>query len=472
MKKKYNLFKSILVCFFVFVVLSWIIPVSTITEGALTTTTIKPVGIFGLIYYPIVTMTTFIQFAIIALVLGGFYGVLNKTGAYGKLVDKIVKNNKGKEKLFLILTITGFLVISSVLGIQYGILVFVPFVMAILLKMGFNKITSLSATIGAMLAGSIASTYGYNIGTQISQLLKTDINSNITFKIAFLVIVLFLYMLFITGNSESTLTKKIKKDELKKVPFLDDEITTKKQTKPLTMLFVVLGLLLFLGMTNWKYMFNIDIFEKFHESIATIKINDFSIFSAIINISNPIGYWSSNELVVILLIFSGLIGWIYGLKVDEIIEGFITGCKKMGKTSFLMTFGSIIFALMLVGGDSSMFVTIADKLAHITERFNFFFTSIIALLSGFFYNDFYYALNAANSTIKSISGDSFLLVSGFIFQTMHSIMMMIMPTSLILLAGLSILNISFKEWIKYIYKFIVQMIIISLVVSVILVLIA
>lgn len=472
MKKNHSIFKSILVCFFIFIALSWIIPTGSIAEGTYTASTIKPVGLFGVGYYPTLALTNFIQFGIIALVLGGFYGVLNQTGAYQKLIDKIAKKREGNEKLFLILTIVGFTILSSVIGTQYGILVFVPLFIGILLKMGFSNITAVSATIGSMLAGSIASTYSYSVGTQMAQLLQTNVNDHIIFKFAFLVIVLFLYMLFVTGNSAATLKKKKKKDETIIIPFAESAITTKKKTKALTIMLISLGILLFVGMTNWKYMFGIEIFEKFHENIATIKLGEMSIVSAILNISNPLGYWSSVELIVSLLIFSVLIGWIYNLKFDEIIDGFASGAKRMFKTSFLMTFASIVFVLMLVGGESTIFITIAEKLSTITEGFNFLFTSIMGLLSGFFYNDFYYALSSITDIVTRMSGTKYLLASGFIFQTMHSLMMMIMPTSLILVAGLSILDISFKEWIKYIYKFILQMLAISLVISIILVLIA
>ena len=46
-------------------------------------------------------------------------------------------------------------------------------------------------------------------------------------------------------------------------------------------------------------------------------------------------------------------------------------------------------------------------------------------------------------------------------------MMLILPTSYILIAGLSMLDISFKDWFKYIWTYIIQAFIIILIVAII-----
>ena len=74
--------------------------------------------------------------------------------------------------------------------------------------MGFTNITALAATIGSILVGSIASTYGLGSATQVVNVLGLKMNDNILPKFAFLVIVLVLYVVFIVGKKSSVVEKK------------------------------------------------------------------------------------------------------------------------------------------------------------------------------------------------------------------------------------------------------------------------
>ena len=56
---KRNLLKVIGISFFIFVILSWIIPVGTYTSGKLTTSGIDPVGLGDLFNKPISAIVTF-----------------------------------------------------------------------------------------------------------------------------------------------------------------------------------------------------------------------------------------------------------------------------------------------------------------------------------------------------------------------------------------------------------------------------
>ena len=119
MKKNNNLLKAILVCFLFCVLLTWLIPIGSISEGNVTVSTISPVGLFGLVYIPVITIATFVQYTLVIFGIGGFYVVLAKTGVYSKLVDKVAKKYDKKEKLFLIITIVTLMISSCISRKQY-----------------------------------------------------------------------------------------------------------------------------------------------------------------------------------------------------------------------------------------------------------------------------------------------------------------------------------------------------------------
>ena len=62
--KKNDLFKAIGICFLIFVLLSWVIPTGSYATGEYVKANISAVGLIDLLYYPIVTFGTFIQYGV------------------------------------------------------------------------------------------------------------------------------------------------------------------------------------------------------------------------------------------------------------------------------------------------------------------------------------------------------------------------------------------------------------------------
>ena len=159
--KKYDLLKvlgiSLLITFF----LSWVIPAGTFSSGSFVSSeATNPLGLYDLFKIPVYVINRFVQYVLLFLAIGGFYGVLNKSGVYSKIVEDVVGKYKTKRKTFLIISIVLFSLLSSVLGLSNVILILVPFFVTVLLKLEFSKINSLAATIGAMLVGQIGSLIG------------------------------------------------------------------------------------------------------------------------------------------------------------------------------------------------------------------------------------------------------------------------------------------------------------------------
>ena len=91
-----------------------------------------------------------------------------------------------------------------------------------------------------------------------------------------------------------------------------------------------------------------------------------------------------------------------------------------------------------------------------------------SVLGSLFYNVFPYFFYNVSSILTNFYTAEYYNIILFVGQAVYSIMMMILPTSIILLAGLSMLNISYKEWDKYIWKFLLEILLIVIIVSVIL----
>lgn len=491
--KKHNLFKTLAIFFLVLVLLSWIIPIGTSTSGTYVKGTTSPVGIFHLFRLPLLTIGTFLQYGLVFLGIGGLYGVLNRTGAYVPFVKRVANYWKGKETLFLALVIGGFALLASLTALSFPLFVLVPFFITVILVMEMRKTTALASTVGAILVGLIGSTYGFNVSGYINTYLELDVNNLIFTKIILLVMLVTLLILFVTKYARADLIvakkkeekeKKSEKKETKaskkkeevivkeekeeaKIPFFQEKYQNKKSVVPMLVIILLAVIFSLVMMFNWYYGFKVTFFQDIYTSLMEIKIGDYPLVSNILGGLSQFGYWSYYELTVVLIISSLLIGWIYSLRFDEILDGFFKGAKKMVKVAFYASICSIFFAVILTNQSGNMFATITNYLLNLTKSFNVFITSILSFIGGFFYNDFYYLVGETRPLLATKYDAATLPVVGLALQSMYGLAMMIFPSSIILISGLSYLEVSYKEWIKYIWKFLLGILVIIMLVLII-----
>ena len=122
MMKKHNTVKVVLITMVLFMLLSWILPAAYFQSSYVSQGRVQ-MGLFDLFSYPVTAVSYFGFIALFVLVVGGFYGVLYKTGAYRTLLDTIVKKFKGKEKIVLSVIMVLFAILTSVCGLELGIIV-------------------------------------------------------------------------------------------------------------------------------------------------------------------------------------------------------------------------------------------------------------------------------------------------------------------------------------------------------------
>ena len=492
---KRNLLKAIGISFLIFVVLSWLIPVSTYSSGDLTTNGIDPVGLFDLFTVPVSTIVTFALYVIVFAVIGGLYGVMEKTGALTEWIQRVANRFDGKEKRVVVFTIIFFVVLSSVTGLILPLFVLVPLFAGILLAMNFNKITAMASTVGALLVGSICSTYGFNITGYTKNILALDMNNQIWAKVILLVLLTAILIFFVLKYSKISAKKAAVKVEAtpKKVETKKAEtkkVETKKVTKkaapkkgtqkkkttanlavakdvkkvnvkkgisilPLIVILVLLMLVTFAGMYNWYYSFEIELFNDLHSTIMGVKIGDFPIFEHLLSGSSELGYWGNAEFIMLMIMAAALIAWIYKLKLGQFVESFIAGMKKMLPTAIYAGVASVILTVLYqasYAGSGTLVDTLFGHTFDLSKDFNAPIVGIASLYGSFFYNDLYYLLTSMQPDIANFDGNM-IGIAGLLIQSVYGIGMMLFPTSVILIAGLSYFDVKFKDWFKYIWKF-------------------
>ena len=446
MKKK-SLFKALTIVFLVYVALTWVIPTGYYSSGSYVKGDITPIGLFDIVRYPIITLTSsvFVLTALVILLIGGLYGVLNKTGAYQSLVEKIVKKFKNKEKIFLIITTLLFVILSSLTALELPLLILVPLFSTILIMMGYSKFTAMLSTIGSILIGNLVSTYGFNVAGYITYF-TNDINDSIIYRIMLFVLVVVLLLIKIIKTSKS---------KTKEEPILYEKINSKeyKKTTALVVALIIMMIVLIVGMTNWEELFKITFFSDLYTKITSVKISGYPVFSLIIGSIYEMGKWTNYELAFILIITTFLVGKIYKLTLREIYEAFISGVKQLIPVAFFAVLANTLFLVMNATTTGyTIFPTIANYLFGLANGFNVITFGLISFIGSLLYNDLPYLLSTIYDPITSIYSSS-ASVMGIIVQSIHGLVQFIAPTSVLLVVGLKYFDIDYKDWFKNTYKF-------------------
>ncbi len=205
--KKHSVIKVVLITILVMLLLTWVFP-SAVFSSAYTDQGRMQMGLFDLFNYPLTALSYFGYIALFVVLIGGFYGILYKIPAYRTFLDRIVAKFVGKEKFVVSVMIILLAALTSVCGLQIGMFVFFPFLAAIILLMGYDKITVALTLVGGTAVGLAGTTYAYaNISGLIENLSLTN-----TYQLGVRVIILLAGIVIVIFNTILHMNKVGKKD--------------------------------------------------------------------------------------------------------------------------------------------------------------------------------------------------------------------------------------------------------------------
>ncbi len=263
--KKYHTLFVVVIVMLLLTLLSWFLPItymqSELTEGAVT-----PVGIVNLFSYPLFSFYNFIYVFLFLMSVGGLYGLLNKTGAYRLILDRVAKHVKGREILCLILTVLITTIIVSFTGYTFEALLILPFIAGVILLLGYDKIVAAMVTVGSVSVGVIGTTFSKLVAGNLNSALESVTYTDLIIpKIVVLLlcagVLIFNIILY---------ARKLEKDTKPETGFLLPEKVKEKSVKvwPLATILIVMVVLLILAQVDWSGAFGISFFT---DALNTVK---------------------------------------------------------------------------------------------------------------------------------------------------------------------------------------------------------
>ena len=460
--KKNNTLKVLLITILFTYLLTWIFPISYY-NGGLYTDVRYPAGLFDIFNYPTLTLYYFGQIAVYVLTVGAFYGVLNKTGVFRKICDRIVKLFKGKEIIFFSTIVVLLSVIVAFCGLSYELIFLLPLLASIILLMGYDKMTIAITFIGSIAVGFLGSLFASAITGTYMGTLATSYTDLIWVRIVMLVIGILILLLNIFFRIRKMDTKKVDDKEL-----IAEKIEVKskkgkvKPSWPAILIFDLILLLMIIGTIDFSGAFNITIFEDFHENVMSFAIKDYQIFAKILGSTMQtvsLGSWSGIEFITIMLLATLILSLIYRIKLSDMFEDYKEGAKKFALPALLMV---LAYTVLITVSNNPVILTILKPLLTITDGFNSVTLSLSMFIGSIFNIDAYYTSAALLPYVTSIITDTSIYpLVGFICQAMQGLALLIAPTSIVLLGVISYLKISYVEWFKNIWKIFLELFIIA-----------
>ena len=403
---------------------------------------------------PINGLNEAIDIAIFVLLIGGFLGVTNKTGALDAGVGSVVEKLKGRELKLIPILMFLFSLGGTSFGMAEETIAFAALLTTTMIAAGFDPLVAAGTLILCAGCGVLGSTVNpFLVSTSIGALDGVGIGVNQVLVIG-TGIALWLSSLSISIYFVMQYAKKVQNDkshslmtekELNNVKetFLgnkEEVVEFTKKRRIVLGLFALTFVVMVAAVVPWEE-FGINIFEK----------TDFLTGSSL-------GNWWFSELGMWFVLMSVIIGIVYKMKEQEIVGAFMDGAAEMVGVALVIGVSKGISVMMSTTGlDNYVLNSASQMLSGMSPIVFTIFAFIIYMILSFFI--------PSTSGLAGLSMPIFgpLAISlGFsseviisIFSAGSGIVNLVTPTSGAIMGALAIAKVDYGTWVKFVGKILV-----------------
>lgn len=212
--------------------------------------------------------------------------------------------------------------------------------------------------------------------------------------------------------------------------------------------------------------FGVSAFDNATKAVQEYKIFGFTLFGKLLGTVNSFGNWTVMDLFLPIMLVMLLLIVIYKVKLNDAFDGFAEGAKKALGPAFIAI---LVYTILVMVTYHPFQLVIYKAILGLSKGFNIATTTVVAILSSLFNVDPSYVFQSIVPYYTSVvtNADNYSIV-GIIFQSMYGLTLMFAPTSLILMGILSYLKVSYVDWLKRIWKLLLELFVILLIIFMIL----
>lgn len=317
-------------------------------------------------------------------IISGVMEVMDKSRVLTYIFDRIVEKFKNHKYILLVILVTFFMLVGSLIGCYDEIVPFVPLLIFLVAKFGFDKHIGIAVSLFAISAGFAAGIFNPFLVAIPQQQAGVPTFSGMWMRIvAFFVFLIFtcVYVLLKTRRRQEVKTSKI------------DNKTTKVKDPTLGKAGMAFGLSVLLGFTLVILTLFVPAFEPVKESgcsllllaaafllggVLTAYITKIPLKTFVGNFTKGI---RSTLMAGILLILASSISYTLteSQRMHTILHGFVTATYGISPLGYVFMFYGLflLFGLFMSSGSARAFLLI-PILAPIADAYGVLYPTLLA----------------------------------------------------------------------------------------------
>ena len=405
-----------------------------------------------------------VDVCIFILLLGGFLGVVTKTGALDAGIASLVKKLKGNELILIPILMTLFSIGGTTYGMAEETVAFYVLICSTMVAAGFDSTVGVATIMLGAGVGVLGSTVNpFAIGVALDTLREKGIQYN-NGTVILLGVILWLSSLVLAIMFVLNYAKKVKADKGSTILSLQEQQDMKEafghanfdnieftgKTKLTLTIFTITFVIMVISLIPWE-SFGITVFKGWTSYLT----------------GTPFGEWYFAEIAMWFLISGIVVGVVNGLREKEIIDSFMEGVKDMLSVVLIIAVARGASVLMketkfdafildsassALKGLSAIIFAPASYLLFIVLSFLIPSTSGLASVS--------FPVLGPLTAALGYSVEVMVVV----FSAASGIVNLITPTSGVVMGGLAIGKMEYGTWLKFVSKLIAAIFVVDLII--------
>ncbi len=385
-----------------------------------------PQGLLAILYAPIRGIYESIDIILFVLIIGGFIGVFQHSGAMDKGIATLSQRMEGREKWLIVITVILIGIGGTTFGLQEETLAFYPILMPIFLAAGYDRLV----TVAAIYCGSCIGYMGATINP-FSTIIASDaagVNWTVGFysRLAMLILGMVIVCIYIIRYAQ-----KVKNNPSNSLVGINEELKVTPQNKAKVKLTIVNRFVLVLFALTFLVM----------------------IYGV-----SQLGWWFE-EMTALFLVGAVILGVVQRAKEKAFVQAFVQGAQDLLGVTLIIGIARGITIVMNEGNISGTLLNDAANLVGNTSGVIFlpilmlvFFimTLFIASTSGLALVSM--PIMGALGNIVGVSTEE--IVNAFLFGS--GLMMFITPSGVVL-PSLAMVNVPYNVWLKFMGKLLLML---------------
>ncbi len=464
-------------------VLTWIVPAGeydkvqggkALIAGTYHSVKQNPQGLFEVLKAPIngflgtKATSGAVEISLFILIIGGFLGVITKTGAMDAGIALTVRKCDGDAtKLIpLLMLLTGLG--GTTFGMSEECVAFLPLVLPIMLATRLDPIVGVACLLLGAKIGTLGSTVNPFATGVASEAIKISIASGMNWRILIWVtnvglatIYLYRYAVRVEKNEANSLMADTLAADREYWKGTETSTGITGRQKAVLWLMGFTFLLMTVSLIPWD-RFGVNIFK-----VSNAWLLGLPVVGPVLGKVVMLGDWEFREISMLFLFMAVIIGFVARLSEEEIVKSFIAGARDLLGVSFIV---AVARGIQVVMNDGYMTATVLHWGEQVLTGLS---PAVFAVLTYLFYLPLGFLIPStsglAGATIPITGGlAQFANVPAHVvvtaFQSASGIVNLITPTSGALMAGLAMGRINYGTWLKFVMKLVIALFVIDLVI--------